>query len=324
MRFVSLPHRAMKVARIDWSRRRPQPSVVTLAIAVVLSVAGSLTADALIVLVGTSVFPSTRGYAHFRFPDYATLTIIGVPIACAAWPIVARVSSVPRWLFFRLAVMVTLVLWLPDVDLLIRHQPVRAVAVLVAMHLAIAIVTYNILVRVASVRVASVLVPGSVGIPRRQAEPAQVPIEELVTEPDGGRERSTSRLAAALAVLVGVEFVVGIVVMVFLPAGRPSRWLPTEAATLYLAHAILGLPLTLGAVALLIRVRGSTRTYRLSGWIGCVGVAIAGAGGLLTVAHSLRLVGMAFMLVGPVIAGFGYLIPTLDTLPGGTPPVGAG
>jgi hypothetical protein len=33
-----------------------------------------------------------------------------VVIACAAWPVVTRVSSQPRWLFLRLAVAVTVVL----------------------------------------------------------------------------------------------------------------------------------------------------------------------------------------------------------------------
>ena len=35
--------------------------------------------------------------------------------ACVAWPIVTRISSAPRWLFLRLAVLVTLVLFAPDV-----------------------------------------------------------------------------------------------------------------------------------------------------------------------------------------------------------------
>jgi len=66
--------------------------------------------------------------------------------------VVTRISSAPRWLFFRLAVLVTLVLWLPDLYLLDLGQPGRAVAVLMAMHLAIALVTYNSLVHIAMVR----------------------------------------------------------------------------------------------------------------------------------------------------------------------------
>ena len=53
------------------------------------------------------------------------------------------------WLFFRLAILVTLALWLPDVYILYLGQPADAVAVLVVMHLAIALITYNLLVRLA-------------------------------------------------------------------------------------------------------------------------------------------------------------------------------
>ena len=53
-------------------------------------------------------------------------------IACVAWPIVTRISSAPRWLFFRLAILVTLVLLLPDLYLLHMGEPAEGVAVLMA------------------------------------------------------------------------------------------------------------------------------------------------------------------------------------------------
>jgi hypothetical protein len=121
-------------------------------VATILSVAGSLAADALLVFIGTRLFPSTKGYVHFEFHDYAKLTVVGVLIACAAWPVVARISSAPRWLFFRLAIAVTLVLLLPDVYIWHQGQPEQAVLVLMAMHIAIALVTYNLLVHLAPVR----------------------------------------------------------------------------------------------------------------------------------------------------------------------------
>jgi hypothetical protein len=121
-------------------------------VATVVSVIGSLAADAALVALGTAVFPSTKGFVHFQFSDYAKLTVVGVLIACAAWPIVARVSSAPRWLFLRLAVLVTLVLLLPDVWILLNGEALKAVAVLMVMHLAIAVVTYNALVRIAPTR----------------------------------------------------------------------------------------------------------------------------------------------------------------------------
>ncbi|MGH9299503.1 MAG: hypothetical protein ACRDZT_06260, partial [Acidimicrobiales bacterium] len=80
----------------------------------------------------------------------------------------------------------------------------------------------------------------------------------------------------------------------------------------YLGHVILGLPLAAGALVLLERVRQSTRMARLSGWIGAVGVAVASAGGVVTVAHPLRIAGMVFMFLGMAVAAFGYLIPTLE------------
>jgi hypothetical protein len=120
-------------------------------LATLASIVGCLVADSILVMIGEAIFPGTKGYVHFQFSDYGKLTVIGVIIACAAWPIVTRVTSAPRWLFFRLAVFVTLFLWLPDLYILYRGQPGDAVAVLMVMHLAIALVTYNLLVRAAPV-----------------------------------------------------------------------------------------------------------------------------------------------------------------------------
>src|ERR1700678_3289241 len=144
--------RALGIARVDLAPAHRQPSTLRVAIATVVSVAGSLAVDAILVVIGQAIFPSTRGYVHFQFSDYAKLTVIGVLIACAAWPVVTRISSAPRWLFLRLAIAVTLVLWLPDLWILHLGQPVQAVAVLMVMHLAIAVVTYNCLVHIAAIR----------------------------------------------------------------------------------------------------------------------------------------------------------------------------
>ncbi|HEY2215150.1 MAG TPA: DUF6069 family protein [Acidimicrobiales bacterium] len=126
--------------------------MVRILLATLVSLVGSLAADAILVALGKSIFPSTKGYGHFQFGDYAKLTIIGVIIACVAWPVVTRLSSSPRWLFFRLAIAVTLVLLLPDLYILHQGQPARAVAVLMCMHVAIALVTYNALLRLAPIR----------------------------------------------------------------------------------------------------------------------------------------------------------------------------
>jgi hypothetical protein len=148
----SLVDRGLRLARVDFGVAHRQPSGVRVIVALVVSVIGSLAADALLVTIGQAVFPSTKGYGHFQFSDYAKLTVIGVVIACVAWPIVTRISSAPRWLFFRMAIAVTLALWLPDLYILLRGAPGHAVAVLVLMHLAIALITYNCLVHIAAVR----------------------------------------------------------------------------------------------------------------------------------------------------------------------------
>jgi hypothetical protein len=122
-----------------------------LLLATVVSLVGSLVADWLLVKLGVHVFPSTRGFVHFQFSDYAKLTIIGVVIACAAWPLVTRLTSRPRRLFFQAAIAVTVVLLAPDAYIWHNGASGKAVFVLVWMHVAIAIITYNALVHLAPV-----------------------------------------------------------------------------------------------------------------------------------------------------------------------------
>ncbi len=143
---------ALSWARVDLAPAHRQPSALMVVVASVASLLGSLAADAALVAIGTALFPSTKGYVHFRFSDYSKLTIIGVVVACVAWPVVTRISSAPRWLYLRLAVLVTVVLLAPDAWILLNGAPAKAVIVLVAMHVAIALVTYNCMVRIAPVR----------------------------------------------------------------------------------------------------------------------------------------------------------------------------
>jgi hypothetical protein len=140
------------LVHLDFAPQHRQPSAVRVILATVVSLIGSLLADWLITVIWGAVLPATKGYQHFQFGDYSKLTIIGVIIACIAWPITTRITSQPRWMFFRMAILVTLVLWLPDVYILIQGQPGNAVAGLFVMHFAIALVTYNALVHVAPAR----------------------------------------------------------------------------------------------------------------------------------------------------------------------------
>ena len=144
--------RSFDLVKVDFAPIHCQPSSARVLLATAVSLVGSLAADSTLAAIGQAVFPSTKGYVHFQFHDYARLTVIGVLIACVAWPIVTRISSAPRWLFFRLAIVVTLVFFLPDLYILKQGQSAKAVAVLMCMHLAIALVTYNALVHLAPVR----------------------------------------------------------------------------------------------------------------------------------------------------------------------------
>jgi FtsH-binding integral membrane protein len=144
--------RTLAIARVNWTPAHRQPSPVRLIAATIIAIVGALAADAILVAAGTRVFPGTAGYGHFQFHDYAKLTIIGALIGAIGWPVVTRVSSAPKWLYGRLTILISLVLFLPDAWLLIHHQPPKAVAVLMSMHVAVAAVIYCTMVNVAPVR----------------------------------------------------------------------------------------------------------------------------------------------------------------------------
>jgi hypothetical protein len=73
-------------------------------------------------------------------------------IGVGGWPVITRISSAPKWLYGRLTILITLVLFLPDAWLLIHHQPPKDVAVLMSMHVAVAAVIYFTMTTVAPVR----------------------------------------------------------------------------------------------------------------------------------------------------------------------------
>ncbi len=153
----------------------------------------------------------------------------------------------------------------------------------------------------------------------RPPEPVTATATAWDAEPEGaGRtltvNRPDARLAAVLAVLVGLDSVVGVATVVTLPFSRPSGLAPHGSLALYLAHAVLGVPMMVGAAVLLVRVRRSSRLARLTGWVGGAGTGLAGFGGVLTVTHPSRLAGMALMLLGAATAAFGYAVPSLEKL----------
>lgn len=130
--------------------------------------------------------------------------------------------------------------------------------------------------------------------------------EEVTVEP------STVRWATVLAVAVGVEFLLGVMALLSVPMDRPSGWLPAKGEAVFLVHSGCGLLLMLAAIGLIVRTRGMSRASHIAGWLGFTGVSLAGVGGLLTGETSLvRFFGMTLMLLGAVVAAFGYMVPVM-------------
>jgi hypothetical protein len=293
--------RVLRWARVELAPAHRRPSGVMVVVATVVSLVGSLLADEAAVHAATALFPTTRHFAHFQFSDYATLTVVGVLLACAAWPIVTRVTGSPRWLFFRVAVVVTLVLWFPDLWILLQGETAKGVAVLMVMHLAIALVTYNALVHVAPVRAAG---EGSRGGPSGTAAP-----------PSASRRltpRTVRRVWNTMALLVGVELVLGVVTIVSVPFKRSSAIVPSRGTWIYSAHGAVGIALGVGALGVLVASVAADRLARIGAVLGAAGVAAGLAGGVMASFQAARLGGMVVMLLGVIVAGIGYLVPALD------------
>jgi len=140
--------------KFDLPAGRAQPRAARFVVATITAIVLSLLACWLLVILGTAVFPSTVGYAHFGFGDYGKFTIVGVLLACLAWPVMTLVSSEARRPFLLLTIIVTIVGLAPDAWIIYRGQSPEAVGILVVMHLALAVITYPALVVIAPQRAA--------------------------------------------------------------------------------------------------------------------------------------------------------------------------
>ena len=128
----------------------PQPRQVAFAGAV--AVVGSLVAAIVLAQIGAATFSYPAEFDKFRLPGYAVLTVGGVIGATLAWLVVSRYAPEPRPLLARLAVIVTVVLLLPDFWLFTQPgNPTGPVLVLIVMHVVIAVVAYYTLVGLAPV-----------------------------------------------------------------------------------------------------------------------------------------------------------------------------
>jgi hypothetical protein len=288
--------RLRRGARLDLQPGAP-PRPISLLVAVIASLVLSLGLSALAVHVARAEFPSTRHFSHFLPADYGTLTVVGVLLAAGVWAVLVRVSSAPRWLFFRLAVISTSVLWIPDAVLLALGQTPAGVATLMAMHLLIALATYNVLVRTAPPR--PVPQTGGAG---QLVPPGLLP------------ERLVRRIWSTMAVVVLLELVLGVVVIVSVPFRRPAAILPARGVWVYAAHGAVGIALGCGAIGVLVLSGLASRIGRIGAVMGVIGVALGVAGGAFATFQQTRLLGMGVMLLGIVVAGVGYMAPSLEAL----------
>jgi len=280
------------------------PSGLRIAMVTSLAAVASVVVNAALVWLATAFDPPLKHYSHFRLVDYGTLTVVGVICAGVAWEFATRNLAAPRHTFFQVAVGVIFVLWVPDVWLLIKHEPTRAVIFLIVMHLAVALITYNLLVFAAPVGVRDAI---TVAAPMPRANEA--------LEGDATPERVPRVVWVVLMIAVAVEFFAGLIGMLYVPFNRPDGWLAHRGEAIYLVHAVLGGLLGVAALVVVLQVLRQTRVHRVdrvAAVSGLVGMLIGALGGALCVSHPLRLVGMALMFVGVSVAFFGYFIPMID------------
>jgi hypothetical protein len=137
---------------LDFPWGAAQPSVWRWIVATVVALGASVAACAALAAAGIALFPSTAGYEHYQFGDYAKLTTIGVIGAAIAWPLTTLVTTRARRLYLWLAVVVTIVSFAPDAWILRSGQPAPAVAGLAVMHVAVGVITFLALVFIAPQR----------------------------------------------------------------------------------------------------------------------------------------------------------------------------
>ncbi len=298
--------RIWRAARVDLRAGTP-PSSVRLVAATLASVVVSLALDALAVHVATAQFPATRHFSHFRAADYGSLTVAGVLLAAGGWAVLVRLSSAARWLYFRLAVVSMVVLWIPDAVLFALKEPPAGVATLMVMHLLIALVTYNLLVRIAPAgRIPAAVDDSSASVDDGSGNPPRTSLRLP--------ERLVRRVWGTMALLVAVELVLGVAVIVSVPFRRPPAILPTRGIWVYAAHGAVGIALGVGALAVLVLSTAAGRIGRIGAVMGAVGVLLGVVGGVFATFQQTRLLGMGVMLVGVVLAAAGYLAPSLEAM----------
>ena len=207
----------------------------------------------------------------------------------------------------------TIVLLLPDVWLLVRHEPPAAVAILMCMHLGIALVTYNALVHVAPARVVP---PGDCDKEWWGRERGRGP-SDVKSRRRGMVEAAAFRVGRWVWILMMIGL--GRVGTWDRGVGRRTgssiqRLGPREGCSgLSDPRRTRGNPDPCRDVA---RDRVAPRADRACGiTIGLAGLALGAGGGILAVYHASRFAGLALMFVGTLVAFFGYLLPLAEPDP---------
>ncbi|CAN5396048.1 hypothetical protein BH10ACT6_BH10ACT6_14200 [soil metagenome] len=144
--------RGPALLHLDFPAGTAQPILWRWIVAAVVALGASIAACAALAAAGIALFPSTAGYEHYQFGDYATLTTAGVLGAAIAWPLVTLVTTRARRLYLWLAILVTVVSFAPDLWILRGGQPTPAVTDLAVMHVAVGVITYLALVLIAPQR----------------------------------------------------------------------------------------------------------------------------------------------------------------------------
>lgn len=320
MEKTSVTLSAVQRLGIDPSRAAGRPSLVRFITASLAALAASLGAVVAIVHVGVSLVPALRDYSHFRLFDYGGLTVVGVVAACTGWLGVVQLTPAPRRMFLRLAVVVTLALFIPDVSLLLLRTSPDAVAVLMVMHVIIAVITYNCLVHLA---------PSAAERSRRRPDGTVPAREQVSSSPSTGAGNGAVARPAENLVAPGVwrsmcwavtaELLLGFAYLVFIPFHHPSGWIVERTVALSLAHAALGAVLGVCAVSIFLLTLRGARVERIAGSVGFGGVAFSALGGALCYESGLRIVGGIFMFLGVMTALFGYFMPLIGESPGVPP-----
>jgi Family of unknown function (DUF6069) len=150
---MSLAHRVPRLTGTRPAVQAVPPTYRRVMAAGLAAVVVSLAADLVLATIGQAAFTVPASFGKFAFGTYALLTVLGVAGAAATWAAVARFSARPKWLLTRLAALVTALFLIPDFLLLgTQGNPAGPVAILMLMHLAIAVVTYAALTELAPVR----------------------------------------------------------------------------------------------------------------------------------------------------------------------------